>query len=800
MNRNNLPLVNKSELPVRWDVLFQVVEQSPTTILITDPEGRIEYANPRLTELTGYTLDEVKGKTPGIFKSGFTDSDVYEQLWTTIKSGKEWRGQFINRRKDGTLFWEDIRISPVIDETGTIQHFVAIKEDVTTYKEIESALYESEARFRRTFEQAAVGMAHIALDGTFLLINQKFCDLTGYTHSELLTKSFRDITHPDDLDIGFNHIQLMLSQEIDNYTFEKRYIRKDETVQWVELHISIAYDQSDQPQHFISIVQDISRRKAAIEALKQSEYDLKRSQSIAHVGSWVWDIATNKVRWSDEMHQIFGVNKLDTMHDLDHIINRAIHPDDRARVIAANQAVINQRQPNALEYRIIHPDGSLRYAWAQPGDMVLDTDGNVISLYGIVQDVTERKLAELAIQTAHEQLAVLHQTVRQQNTSLEQTVKERTHQLRRLNDRMATILNNISDAIVVLDADNKIENTNLAFNRQFGYLPDEVFGQAIDIIAAPDSKTDIMRARKDICETHQTVRTQITAQSKDGKSFDADVALAYIQDNHGHIICSIRDITHLKELERAKDAFISMISHELRTPLTSIMLGVKTLIHYYDRLPDARRLQKLDQILIQTDTMTELVAAILDTTRYDMHQTPLISELVDVRQVLHDILVELQPQIDANHQNIEMRSIPESIVMPGERADIARIWRNLISNAVKYAGNRSKIQIQLYAPILSLEMQSPPPLIKAYLPSEIMMGNYVIGLVSDDGPGIPENDISELFTRFYRGWATETDISGTGLGLSLVKDIVKMYGGDISVHSVLGSGATSYFWLPLTID
>lgn len=117
--------------------LTRAVEQSPVTVFITDTEGHIEYVNPKFTRLTGYTADEVQGKNPRFMKSGEQSREFYERLWTTILAGREWHGEFHNRKKNGELFWELSSISPVRDREGNVTHFVAVKEDVTERKLLE---------------------------------------------------------------------------------------------------------------------------------------------------------------------------------------------------------------------------------------------------------------------------------------------------------------------------------------------------------------------------------------------------------------------------------------------------------------------------------------------------------------------------------------------------------------------------------------------------------------------------------------------------------------------------------------
>jgi PAS domain S-box-containing protein len=111
--------------------LSRAVEQSPTSVVITDAEANIEYVNPRFSVLTGYSLDESLGENPRILKSGLTPEDTYTDLWRTLKEGRAWKGLFVNKKKNGELYWEDAWISPIFSSDGHITHYVAVKEDIT---------------------------------------------------------------------------------------------------------------------------------------------------------------------------------------------------------------------------------------------------------------------------------------------------------------------------------------------------------------------------------------------------------------------------------------------------------------------------------------------------------------------------------------------------------------------------------------------------------------------------------------------------------------------------------------------
>ena len=137
--------------------LSRAVEQSRNSVMITDTDGHIEYVNPRFTEVSGYSAEEVTGRTPRLFKSGETSDTDYEQLWKTIIAGNEWRGVFHNRKKNGEFYWEDTLISPIRNEQGEITHFLAIKEDITEHVRLKQEVEERNQELARTQTLTAMG-------------------------------------------------------------------------------------------------------------------------------------------------------------------------------------------------------------------------------------------------------------------------------------------------------------------------------------------------------------------------------------------------------------------------------------------------------------------------------------------------------------------------------------------------------------------------------------------------------------------------------------------------------------------
>ena len=260
-----------SEREAELRKLSQTVEQSPSTVMITDRSGNIEYVNPKFTQLTGYTLAEVRGQSPRILKSGDMDSSEYQDLWETITAGGEWHGVFHNRKKNGELYWESACIAPLRDAEGKITHFLAVKEDITEYKLLQE-------QFQRVFESAPNGMLMVDSEGVITLSNLRMEELFGYKREELkgqpvallVPERFREVhaTHTR------RFFQAPRARRMD---IERELVARRKDGSEFPVEIGLSPMETGHGKFVLAAIADVTLRK-------QAERDAKRRlEELAHV-------------------------------------------------------------------------------------------------------------------------------------------------------------------------------------------------------------------------------------------------------------------------------------------------------------------------------------------------------------------------------------------------------------------------------------------------------------------------------------------------------------------------------------
>lgn len=278
----------KRQADERLRQLSRAVEASPVSIVITDVDGRIQYVNPKFTAVNGYTLQEVLGQNPRILKTDQTPPEVHRQLWETITSGREWHGEFCNRKKNGELYWETASISPIVDANGRITNYVAVKEDITEQrrmreqlqavydsamrevaerKRTEVLLQESEARYRQIVENADELIYRTDAEGYITYANATILRLFGMDKvHEILGKNYLEFIVPDwRAKVRRFYVHQFLSGESNTY-FEFPILRSDGHELWLGQNVQIIRE-TGQVVGFQAVARDITAIKRTQEAL-----------------------------------------------------------------------------------------------------------------------------------------------------------------------------------------------------------------------------------------------------------------------------------------------------------------------------------------------------------------------------------------------------------------------------------------------------------------------------------------------------------------------------------------------------
>jgi len=266
-----LDIRERIESEARLRSLSKAVENSPVTILITDPEGSIKYVNPKFTSLTGYSVEEVVGRNPSVLSSGRTPREVYDDMWRTLSDGGTWKGEFANRKKNGDLYWESASISPIVNESGKIVNYVAVKEDITDAKAMaERSAYLSEMVTRAVNEIYSFDCRTLH----FEFVNQSALDNLGYAMEDMRSKTPLDL-QPSMSPKTFDGIlERLRSGREPVIRFESEHRRNDGTSYSVEVHLQLIGQGND--RRFLAIIIDITDRR-------RMEDDLRRLNEKARV-------------------------------------------------------------------------------------------------------------------------------------------------------------------------------------------------------------------------------------------------------------------------------------------------------------------------------------------------------------------------------------------------------------------------------------------------------------------------------------------------------------------------------------
>jgi PAS domain S-box-containing protein len=360
-------------------------------IFMVDPSGRVLDWNAGAERIFGYKEEDIVGEqgsilfTPEDIRGGAPERELEKAREEGRAADERW-----HMRKDGSRFWASGFVRPVRDGAGNLRGFAKVARDITERRRTEDELRASEERFRATFEQAAVGVAHLGSDGRWLRVNNKLFEITGYPREELLQKNFQDITHPDDLGADLEKARQLLAGEIETYSMEKRYIKKDGSTVWINLTGSLVRESSGEPDYFIAVIEDITERKKAEEALSQSESRYRAVVEQSADGIYLVDAGAGRILETNPALRGmlgYGAEELRGM-ELHEIV--AHDPED---VYANVERTLREGWRFIRERRYRRKDGSV--VEVEVAASAIDY-GDKQVICAAIRDITERKRAEEA--------------------------------------------------------------------------------------------------------------------------------------------------------------------------------------------------------------------------------------------------------------------------------------------------------------------------------------------------------------------------------------------------------------------
>ncbi|MHA2265441.1 MAG: PAS domain S-box protein, partial [Candidatus Thorarchaeota archaeon] len=416
-----------------------LVETSHDLIWKCDAEGKFTYLNKAWEKTHGYKIEEMLGRK-------FTEFQLPEVAENDVKEfGRHMAGGSVvgyettHIAKSGDVINLVFNAIPFYDQNGEVVGTQGTAYDITDRKKAEKAVKESEEKFRNYIENAPDGVLVVNNEGRVLEANEAICRITGYSKEELFKMSIPDTLAPESLEYGSEHFLRVLKEG--RASGDLAFLRKDGTKgYWRVDAVRISEATS------IGFIKDITEQREAEEALRDSEQLLRKAQEVGKIGSWQWDIEGDNISWSDELYRIYDIDPAEVSLTYDKLMER-VHPDDREYHDKHTQSWIENRGGKPFEYRVVRRDGTIRHIFG-PGEVECDKNGEPIKMFGIVQDVTQRKLANKA----------LHES----------------------ETRYRTLFERSPASVTLVDMSGNIVDCNEATERLIGYSRDEIQGEKFE--------------------------------------------------------------------------------------------------------------------------------------------------------------------------------------------------------------------------------------------------------------------------------------------------------------------------------
>ncbi len=787
--------------------LITAIEQSASTVVITDTEGNIEYVNPKFVETTGYTFEEALGKNPNILKSGEMDSENYKKMWDTIKNGNDWQGEFHNKSKSGTLYWEYAVISPVKDKKGNITNFVAVKEDITEKKKMENSLkYQKEV-------QNIISM----ISSDFVKNKNEDLDKTLNNTLKLLSE-FLDA----------DRVYIFLFSEKENIIINTHEYCKKNVESQMNLFKNLSmkdfkWTVSNIKNNNIINIYDVN----ALPKEAKNEKDLFLKNNLLSLIS-IPMISENNVLG------FYGFDFINTHSSYNETLEFALKTIGEiiASAIAQN-TILKKLKENENKFRSYIDN-------APEAVMIVDENGNYI----------EVNKASITL-TGYSEEELLTMTIKELHVFTDNINEQHFKGLKRKGYAKSDIIMKRKDGKEIwctIDAVKLSENRFIGFHRDItdrkeaeqALMKSEALLKASQKLTKVgawewDVNNQTMFWTEQTYHIHGMIPYEIPLNSK--KHIDESLKCYNLEDvsiineafkncaekgipydfklpfttvkgkkmwirttaepiyENGKItkvIGNIMDISDIKKNEfdlekakkeaeqanKAKSEFLANMSHEIRTPMNGI-IGMTHLV-LKTELSEVQK-DYLTNVEKAAKSLLVIINDILDFSKVEAGKIELNFSSFDLNDLIEEVKAVILPQAKEKKVNFIIekdKNIPNSLF--GDPARLKQILINILGNAVKFTDKGFiKLEIIIY--------------------KKIDENSFKIKFkIEDSGIGISEKYIEDIFSPFTQGDSSTTKkFGGTGLGLPISKKMVNLMHGEIFVESTIGKGSIFTFFVPL---
>jgi PAS domain S-box-containing protein len=500
--------------------------------------------------------------------------------------------------------------------------------------------------------------------------------------------------------------------------------------------------------------EQLTERRQAEEALRRSESYLAEAQRLTHTGSWAFNAIT-PLYWSEENFQMWGFDPQQGLPEREAVLQR-IHPEDRDRVLEYVQNAVRARRDYDVEFRIVLPDGAVRYIHGL-GHTAFSASGDLVEVVGTNVDVTERKRAEEA-------------------------------QL-----RLAAIVASSDDAIIGKTLGGIITSWNAGAQRIFGYAAEEVLGRPITILIPADRQDEesqiIAKLRRGESVRHfETVRIR-----KDGLRIHVSLAISPIRDAAGQVIGASKIARDISERKRAAEALrqaeadlahvsrvttmgelTASLAHEVNQPIAAAVTNANTCVRWLAR--DTPNIEEARDAAMRSAKDGARAAEIISRIRLLFKKGTTQRELVDVNEVIREMIVLLRGEATRYAVSIRADFAADLPRLMADRVQVQQVMLNLIMNSID-------------------AMKDVDGMRELAIKSQPAENEQLRVSVSDTGVGLPAQQADDIFNSFFT-----TKLEGTGLGLSISRSIVESHGGRLWAAANSPRGASFYFTLSTKVE